>query len=194
MLEGELVLLGPLHKGLLPLLHRWENDLRLSFLTGDPVLPNTLEWMASDLEGRSKADPTTAHFAIYELATRRPVGTTSLNHINYMHRTAEFGIGIGEPDCCGRGLGTEATRLMLDYAFTAMGLHNVWLQVYDYNLGAIRAYQKAGFREIGRRREAHRIGPRAYDEILMDCLASQFESPLVSRLLPVGTDPSLRSA
>jgi RimJ/RimL family protein N-acetyltransferase len=53
------------------------------------------------------------------------------------------------------------------------------LTVYEFNLAAQRAYQKAGFREIGRRRGAKLMGGRYWDEIYMDCIASEFESPLL---------------
>jgi RimJ/RimL family protein N-acetyltransferase len=73
---------------------------------------------------------------------------------------------------------------MLDYAFTILGLHNVMLTVDSYNERGIRAYTRAGFKVIGRRRESHRLGDRPFDVILMDCLASEFESPLLANLLP----------
>ncbi len=63
---------------------------------------------------------------------------------------------------------------MLDYAFTTLGLLCVMLRVYEYNLAGLRAYRKAGFSEIGRRRECHWRGGRFWDAIYMDCLASEF--------------------
>jgi diamine N-acetyltransferase len=99
------------------------------------------------------------------------------------HRTADFDIAIGEKDCWGKGCGTEAAALMLDYGFTALGLHNIHLSVWSFNERAIRAYRRAGFREIGRRRGAHRLGGQAYDVIYMDCLATEFQSPVLRRLL-----------
>ena len=78
----------------------------------------------------------------------------------------------------------ETTRLVLDYGFTALGLHNVMLVVDSYNERGIRAYTRAGFKTIGRRREAHRLGGRPFDLILMDCLASEFQSPDLHQLLP----------
>jgi RimJ/RimL family protein N-acetyltransferase len=183
-LIGPRLCLGPLHRGLLPLLWKWESDLALSVLTGDPARPLTPEAIEADYERATKSGPERASFAIYERATTRPIGTAGLRDINYAHRTAELGMGIGEADCWGQGYGTEATRLLLDYAFDALGLHNVWLRVYSYNDRAIRAYRKAGFRELGRRREAHRIGNRAFDEILMDCLATDPREPLLPNLLP----------
>ncbi|GIW04684.1 MAG: hypothetical protein KatS3mg059_1304 [Thermomicrobiales bacterium] len=90
---------------------------------------------------------------------------------------------IGEADARGKGYGTETARLMLEYAFTALGLHNVMLQVYAYNRAAHRAYQKAGFREFGRRREAVWMGGRLWDVIYMDCLATEFDSLMLGRVL-----------
>jgi diamine N-acetyltransferase len=122
-------------------------------------------------------------FTIYERATWRPVGNTGLHRINHRNRTAEFGIIIGEPESRGKGYGTETARLMLDYAFTALGLHNVMLRVHAFNLAGQRAYQKAGFREYGRRRECVYMGGRWWDEICMDCLATEFTSPVLGRVL-----------
>jgi RimJ/RimL family protein N-acetyltransferase len=73
--------------------------------------------------------------------------TTSVARPVTLEEEAEYGIVIGEPDCQGRGYGTETTSLMLDYAFTVLGLHNVMLTVMAYNLAGIRTYEKAGFRQ-----------------------------------------------
>src|SRR5690606_21752028 len=80
-------------------------------------------------------------FTIYECSTWQPIGNTALDAINMRDRTAEFGIFIGETDLQGRGYGSEATRLMLDYAFTGLGLQNVMLRVWEYNLAGIRVYE-----------------------------------------------------
>ena len=73
---------------------------------------------------------------------------------------------------------------MLDYSFTALGLHNIMLTVYSFNERGIRAYTRAGYREVGRRREAFRLGGRTFDVIYMDCLATEFQSPVLHTLLP----------
>jgi RimJ/RimL family protein N-acetyltransferase len=91
---------------------------------------------------------------------------------------------VGEKDCWNKGYGTETTTLMLDYGFTALGLHNIMLRVFSYNERARRAYLRAGFKEIGRRREARRLAGRAYDVVYMDCLATEFEGSTLKHLLP----------
>jgi RimJ/RimL family protein N-acetyltransferase len=189
-LVGDLVALGPVHKGLQSLLWKWESDLELNTLTGDPVRPLTPEAIEKLYERYSDDGPDHTSFAIYERATMRPIGTAGLVSINHLHRTAELGIGIGERDCWGRGLGTEATRLVVDYAFHVLGLHNVMLRVFSYNERAIRAYQKVGFKEIGRRREAQRVGPHAYDVVFMDCLAGDFGPSRLATFMPAPPNPS----
>ena len=67
--------------------------------------------------------------------------------------------------------------------FTALGLHNVMLRVYAYNLAGRRAYEKAGFREFGRRRGSRVFAGGRWDEVFMECLAGGFESPVLARVL-----------
>jgi RimJ/RimL family protein N-acetyltransferase len=187
-LVGERVALGPVHKGLLPLLWKWESDLALSALTGDPSRPMTPEAIDKLYQRYNTAGTESTGFAIYELDGMRAIGTVGLMSINHLNRTAELGIGIGERDYWGKGLGTEATRLILDYAFNVLSLHNVMLRVFSYNERAIRAYRKVGFREIGRRRQSQRIGAQVYDVVLMDCLATEFEGSVLGPLLPPPSD------
>jgi diamine N-acetyltransferase len=179
-IEGELVALGPLRRDLLQLYQRWINDLVAARGLG-AFLPITvekeIEWYES--QAKSEGDIT---FTIYEFSTLRPIGTASLMNVDHRNRRAEFGIVIGEPECRNRGYGTETASLVLDYAFTVVGLHNVMLSVFEFNRGAVRAYEKAGFKEIGRRRQSSFAGGRVWDEIWMDCLSTEFESPTLGEL------------
>jgi diamine N-acetyltransferase len=181
---GERVALGPLRRDLAPLFLRWWNDFGTTNLSGfpDPVAPYNAERLDGWLDGALK-DARRAWFVIYEVATWRPIGYANLRDIDHQHGTAEFGITIGDPAVRGKGFGTEATRLVLDYAFTGLGLTNVLLDTAEYNPGAVRAYEKAGFKVIGRRRRAHRSGGRAWDVVVMDCVAEEFVSPVLAGLL-----------
>ena len=178
---GELVALGPLRRDLLPLYLRWINDFGTTRTLGIPSGPMTWEQEEAWFKRAATAEGDVP-FTIYERATWRPIGTTALHGVDYRNRTAEIGILIGEPDARGKGYGTETIRLMLDYGFTALGLNNLMLRVFEYNLAAQRAYQKAGMREFGRRREAQFMGGRLWDVIYMDCLAGEFASPVLGRV------------
>ena len=180
---GEKVALGPLRKDLVPTYMRWFNDFRTLRTMLAVPLPLTLEQEQQWYERVITRNETNTMVTIFELSTNRPVGNTDLHKIDYRNRTAEFGIAIGEPDARGKGYGTEATQLMLDYAFTALGLHNVMLRVFAYNLAGIRAYTKAGFKEFGRRRECHFMGGKYWDVIYMECLATEWgPSPVLAEI------------
>ena len=63
-----------------------------------------------------------------------------------------------------------------------MNLHNIKLRAYSFNERAINCYQKCGFKEIGRRREARIVAGEKYDVIQMDILASEFAGELAGLL------------
>jgi RimJ/RimL family protein N-acetyltransferase len=171
---GERVALGTQERELLPLFHRWHNDWATRRTLDDAPRPWTL-----DAEGpwnASLQQPENAVFTIYERTAPdgtalRPIGETGLYGIDDRNRTAEFGILIGEADARDKGYGTETARLVLDYAFTVLRLHNVLLDVASFNPAAIRAYEKAGFRAIGKRRECWLLNGTFYDKVYMECLA-----------------------
>jgi RimJ/RimL family protein N-acetyltransferase len=181
-ITGERVVLGPLSRDLLPTFTRWINDFHaLRTLGGLRPGPTTLEseeaWYT-----RVTTEGDSVTFLIRERLSSVPIGTTGLHRIDFRNRAATFGIMIGEQSARGQGYGTEAARLMLDYAFNAVGLHSVSLTVAEYNIAGQRAYRKAGFRECGRLREHILLGGRMWDQILMDCLANEFESPVLSEI------------
>jgi RimJ/RimL family protein N-acetyltransferase len=174
------VALGPLRRDLIPTFQRWHNDVATARTFALPQ-PTTLEQ-----EEASYAELTAARdmafFTVYERASWRAVGTAYLTDIDHRHRRAEFGVLIGEATRRGQGYGTEAARLVLDYAFAALGLRSVMLTCHEFNLAGRRAYEKAGFKEFGRRRQSHWMGGRWWDEVYMDCLVSEFESPVLGRV------------
>jgi diamine N-acetyltransferase len=178
---GDRVALGPLREDLLALYGRWINDFSTIRMLGLSPVPVTAEKERDWYEDRARSEDSRM-FTIYERETLTPIGNTALHNLDFRNGTAGFGILIGEPAFRGRGLGTETTRLMLDYAFTALGLRNVMLTVFAFNPAGIRAYEKAGFKTIGRRRACRVMGGGIHDEIYMDCLASEFESPVLGRV------------
>ena len=64
--------------------------------------------------------------------------------------------------------------------FNMLGLHNVMLTVLPTNTAAIRTYEKAGFKRIGVRRDSLSVLGRRGDEVLMDAVASEFDSPVLA--------------
>src|SRR4051794_12118587 len=81
------------------------------------------------------------------------VGEVVLNDWDEGNRSCGFRALIGTAGR-GRGLGTEATRLIVGHGLTTMGLHRISLEVYDFNPRARRVYEKVGFVHEGTGREA----------------------------------------
>lgn len=173
-IEGDRVALGPIVREFVPLYQRWLNHLGQGRNFGDTPIPWTSEQTLALFEERAKPTDDIVFFMIYERSSWLPIGYTMWLDISYRHQRAEFALHIGEDRAHGKGYGTETTRLMLRYAFEQLGLHSVFLTVAEYNLAGIRAYQRAGYRVSGRRRECWWMGGRFWDAIIMDCLASEF--------------------
>jgi diamine N-acetyltransferase len=171
---GEKIALDPLRREVMVELDfQWANDFAVTITHGHLPGPVTAEMVSARYERILQAEPE-LWFLIYERATWRPIGLTNFSQMNRVYQTAEFNISIGAKDCWGKGYGTETTRLMLHYAFAALGFNMVWLRALGTNERALRAYARAGFREAGRLREAQRVGQQAYDVVYMDCLAREF--------------------
>lgn len=176
---GERVALGPLRRELNELYNRWNNDFIVNRTTAS-MRPVTLEEQIEAFD-RFTRDKSLVLFTIYDKTTLKPIGMSYLTDIN--HGNAEFGIVIGETEYHRKGYGTEATEMTLDYGFTVLGLHNIMLYVYEYNKAGIAAYKKAGFKECGRRRAVKWMNGKRWDSIYMDCIASEFQSRILSKLL-----------
>ncbi|GAB2509908.1 GNAT family N-acetyltransferase [Nocardia heshunensis] len=122
------------------------------------------EWYATRNDQPDRLD-----LAVTELASGRCVGEAVLNQWDPGNRSCNFRILIG-PEGQGRGLGTEATRLLVGYGFEKLGLHRISLEVYAFNPRARRAYEKAGFRAEGVLRESLRYGDEWIDATVMSIL------------------------
>lgn len=121
------------------------------------------------------AEPTEPVFAIVRTRGDLLLGATGLHAIDWRRRLAGFGIQIGRKGEWGKGYGTEATSLMLDYAFRDLNLNKVWLQVYEYNTRGIGAYTRVGFRVEATFREDRFTDGRYWDTFHMGILRREWE-------------------
>jgi RimJ/RimL family protein N-acetyltransferase len=133
-----------------------------------PPLETLREWYGSRSDQGDRLD-----LAIVDRASGRVVGEVVLNEWDADCASANFRILVG-PTGRGRGLGTEATRLFLAHAFETVGLHRVSLEVFDFNPGARRVYEKVGFVHEGTRRQAHVFDGERIDAHDMAVLAPEW--------------------
>jgi RimJ/RimL family protein N-acetyltransferase len=114
-------------------------------------------------------DPKRIIFAIRK-PKGRLLGVVQLIDIDPVHRTAELTIRIGDEKNRNQGAGSEAVKLVVDFAFRNRNLQRVWLRVFATNKRAIRAYEKAGVKQEGILRRSRFIDGRWVDEIVMAIL------------------------
>jgi RimJ/RimL family protein N-acetyltransferase len=172
---GEKVALGPLERDLAASYARWMNqpEVRRGLIKMGVATRATQEkWVEENIEKSARSEPPVVEFTIYDRSDGAPVGTVGLLGVNHAHGTAELGIVIGERR--GQGLGTEATRLALDFAFHVLHLRNVLLETLEWNLAGLTAYERAGFRRIGVRRRAVMSRGRPTDVVMMDAVPEDF--------------------
>lgn len=112
----------------------------------------------------------------------RCIGTARLHSLDEANRRARYAIGIFDATAWSRGYGTEATRLVLRYAFTTLALHRVDLRVLDYNHRAIACYEKCGFIREGIEREGALVAGEWHSDMMMSILEHEYRE--VSRSWP----------
>jgi [ribosomal protein S5]-alanine N-acetyltransferase len=96
--------------------------------------------------------------------------------VSEVDRRARFAIGIADITKLGKGMGTEATRLVLGHAFAVMRLHRVDLRVLEYNKRAIRCYEKCGFVREGVEREGALVEGNWETDVMMSILEHEYRA------------------
>ena len=125
------------------------------------------EWLKTYVE-EGKA----AQFII--LLNGEAVGSVYLRDIDPDKKEAEYGIFIGEESARGKGVGTKSAKLILKYAFEELNLEKIFLRVFKDNPGAVRSYEKAGFKKIDRE-DTLNIDGEMLEVIFMELEKKDFE-------------------
>lgn len=166
-IEGEQVYLSPMNVEDAEIYTKWLNDPEIvKYLS----LRNSLVSIYGErdyIEAFSKVE---FNLCIVKKENDILIGNIGLNDIDYKNGTAELGIFIGEQDNLGKGYGTEAIKLLTNYAFKELRLHSVYLRTYDINERAQKSYEKCGFKEFGRRHESIFMDGKYHDVIYMELI------------------------
>ncbi len=112
---------------------------------------------------------------IIDKETKKPVGHIALVRPDWVSRMMTFYIVLLDKTIWGKGLGTEATRLMVDYGFNMLNLNRIQLHVDAENESAKAVYKKIGFKHEGTLRQAMYKNNKYYDFWLMSILAEEYQ-------------------
>jgi ribosomal-protein-alanine N-acetyltransferase len=103
----------------------------------------------------------------------RCIGKAGLK-VNQKDLRARYSVGIFDASILGKGLGTEITQLILQFAFEELNLYRVDLRVLEYNHRAIACYEKCGFVKEGIEREGALIENKFETDVLMSILEREY--------------------
>jgi RimJ/RimL family protein N-acetyltransferase len=157
-----------------PVIAHWNQDLEFTASIGTPGEAHTVEMRQEFYQKHSRPRQDNVEFAVILLSTGQLVGFGGLSDISRA-LTATLFVGIGERDLWGKGLGTEATRLICEYGFFFRNLYSIKVEVNGYNHRAMRIYERLGFKPAGQVRGVIMLNGKRYDQIIMDLLRAEFE-------------------
>jgi len=106
-------------------------------------------------------------FGIFMKIDNRHIGNLKLEPINWQKKTAVFGILIGDKNYWGKGVGTEATKLAIDFSLNSLGLNELELGVISKNTGAIKVFKKSGFKVVEILEKEMNHDGVLYDKVVM---------------------------
>ena len=171
---GHSVYLRSYERADLPSMGEYLNDTEVTRLLFMGLQPSSIELLTEQWE-QGERNQNEITLAVCDKESDGFIGTTGLYAINWVMRSAEFRVFLGQKKFWNRGIGTECTKLMVVYGLEKLNLNKVYLGVNSENRGGVRAYEKAGMVREGVLRQEQYRNFRYYDVIRMSILRSEYE-------------------
>jgi len=103
------------------------------------------------------------------------IGVCGLTWIDWKNRNAEVSIYIGSKEWQGKGAATDSLKILIKYGFETLNLHRIYAIIFDFNKPSVKLFEKCGFKFEGKRREAHFIEGRYWDELVYSILMEEYK-------------------
>lgn len=172
IVRGEQVYLRPITLEDTDRVVRWRNEKRVveNFIYRKPVTrEDHLKWMV-DKVGKGLVH----QFIICRNADDMPLGSIYLQNIDEENKKGEWGIFLGEEAAYGKGIGTEAGKLIIRYSFRGLGLHKVYGRILAKNSASLRMAENTGcVREAYLRDELYLDGK--YEDLVIIAMIDPYE-------------------
>lgn len=162
MYETDRIILSPFSVDELTGKYRsWFHDPDVTRYNSHGLFPYTKSQMESFLKTIKDGSDSNIVFAIYAKGVAKinvgkifHIGNISLDRINYINRSCELALVVGDKDYWNKGYGKEACELALKHAFHKLNMHRVWTGTAELNIGMIRLANRLGMKEEGTFRDA----------------------------------------
>ena len=174
MLKGRRVILRPIKRSDLKLFLKWFNDLEVirNLIRYLPTTERSGEKWIEDIMREQR--PVFIIEAILAGGKRKAIGDCGLYQIERKDRVATLGISIGEKKFWGKGCGTEAVKLLIDYGFRFLNLHKIESESWMFNKRSIKMHKRLGFVVEGRRREKKYMEGKYQDSMMFGLLKDEW--------------------
>ncbi|MBI2309910.1 GNAT family N-acetyltransferase [Candidatus Collierbacteria bacterium] len=133
--------------------HRWLNDPEVNQYNAHAIFPYSIEELKEYVK-QASSDRSKIVLAIVDNKSGKHIGNLSLQNIDWVARSAEFAIIIGDRNFWEKGVGLEAGKLIVDYAFTRLNLNRIYCGTSSQNMGMQKLAGKLGMKPEGCRRQA----------------------------------------
>jgi RimJ/RimL family protein N-acetyltransferase len=181
LFEGDQVRLTPVDYDKDPeIVAAWTHNAEFTRMyTLSPVRPLTAAQVKKQFEQIDKEmdeGKRLFHYAIRTKEDNRLIGNARIEWIEWSNGSAFLKIGIPDPADRRRGCGADVLRMLLRFAFREINLHHLEVVLPEYNVPALRFFEKHGFVIEVRRRQAVNRGGRRWDLIHMAILRPEWEA------------------
>jgi RimJ/RimL family protein N-acetyltransferase len=145
-IDGEIISLAPLKMDHVDLYVTWRNRPNVRIF-GRGIIPATAADIKKQIEPPNESKlPNGFDFELWHKKDKKPIGDAGVFDIDWYNRKAFLGLMIGEPEYWNQDIGTEATQLLVQYAFNELNLHKLHASIFSPNKGSIRCAEKNGFK------------------------------------------------
>jgi RimJ/RimL family protein N-acetyltransferase len=170
---GKRLYLRPISREDISQMTVWMNDpdtTRFLSMVHPMSLEGELKWFENTETNKGK----NVIFAIVLKDSDEMIGVMGLHGIDHLHGIATTGSYIGKEEYRGKGYGTEAKMLVLEYAFNTLNLRKICSFVYDFNLRSKRCLEKCGYRVEGVLKKQHYRNGEYRDDVLLAIFKEDF--------------------
>ncbi|MEK4628746.1 GNAT family protein [Solibacillus sp. FSL R7-0682] len=172
-LESERIFLRPLCELDATIILESTMDQEIRYMTGTKSI-FSLDQIIKHIEHINN-DESRYDFAICLKESDEMIGELSILDIDEDNKKAGFRISMAAISLTGKGDGTEAIKIVLQFVFEQLQLNRLQLEVFSHNTRGIRAYEKIGFVKEGVLRQSLYIDNTYSDEIIMAILKSDYK-------------------
>ncbi|MEK7066636.1 MAG: GNAT family protein [Patescibacteria group bacterium] len=166
-LRGRKVILRPMNKATdLELCVKYINDPEVRYFLS-AYLPYTFLAEEQWFDSLAKKSDSDIVLAIEDIESGKYLGSMGIHGINWKDRTATTGALIGDKSYWGKGYGTDAKMILLNYAFNTLGLRKILSSVIEFNKRSLHYSLHCGYKIEGVRKKQIFRGGKHRDEFLL---------------------------